>query len=78
MTFDQLRQAHPHLGFAVYAYDPGLGVTLEIMDGVTAFTFRGKSFRDCVYAAFPDLRPAPATPEPVQPVVQEQPSGLFD
>lgn len=40
LTLDHLRAAMPHLGFALYAYDPEGPVTLEIhsSDGVFAVT----------------------------------------
>lgn len=62
MTLDDARAAHPHLGFAVYAMEPGSGVTLEVHapDG-TVFTFRGASEADALLAAFP--------PEPLMPDV---------
>lgn len=30
MTIDDIRAAHPHLGLALYAYEPGGLVTLEV------------------------------------------------
>lgn len=61
MTFDDLRAAHPALGFAVYAYEPGKGVTLSVMDGDETFEFHGATFADAVNAAFP---PTASTPAP--------------
>lgn len=58
---DAVRAAYPHLGFAVYAYDPGGPVTLEIHDGGTVFTFRAATEAEAVALAFPAaLEPAPA------------------
>jgi hypothetical protein len=54
MTFDDLRASRPELGFAVYAYEPGGEVLLEIHapEGLL-FRFTGKSLQDAVDAAFP-------------------------
>ncbi|MCW4115646.1 hypothetical protein NPA31_011795 [Aurantimonas sp. MSK8Z-1] len=66
MTFDELRAAHPELGAALYAYEPGVGVTLELLtpDGAQ-FLFTGPTAQAAIDAAFPpdpiDL-PAPAPP----------------
>lgn len=57
MTFDEIRKAHPALGFALYALEPSAGVTLEVLapDG-EMFTFKGASETDVLVQAFP---PAP-------------------
>lgn len=59
--FDALRAEHPHLGFALYAFEPGGLVTLELhIDGHVS-TFRGASEDDVLDQAFP--------PEPAEPAV---------
>lgn len=62
MTFDELRALHPQLGFAVYAYEPGGAVTLEVHapDGQT-YEFTGPTLEAAIEAAFP---PEPAAPAP--------------
>lgn len=56
---DDLRAALPDCGFALYAYEPGGPVTLEVItpDGET-FTFAGPT------AAAAIARALPRTPEP--------------
>lgn len=60
MTFDDARAAHPHLGFAVYAYEPGGAVTLECItpDGQTHI-FTGPTAQAALDLAFPPEPPAP-------------------
>ena len=53
MTLDDLRAAHPALGFAVYAYEPGGQVTLEIHAAEGVFTFRAATEEAAIAAAFP-------------------------
>lgn len=55
MTLDDARQKHPSLGLALYAFEPGSDVTLEVMspDG-TIFTFKGPTERAVLDAAFPE------------------------
>lgn len=64
---DELRQAQPELGFAVYAYEPGGPVTLEAItpDG-DIFSWRGDTVADAIAEAFPpdDDGQEPETPEP--------------
>jgi len=68
MTLDEARQAFPHLGFCVYAMEPGKPLTLEIHapDG-TIFTFYGATEAEALARAFPETATA-AEPE----------LGLFD
>jgi hypothetical protein len=60
MTFDDLRAAFPHLGFAVYAYAPGGEVTFEIHapEG-EVFMFKAASLDEAIVAAFPRPEPEP-------------------
>lgn len=62
MTLDDLRRAQPHLGFAVYAYEPGGDVTFEIMAGEQSFTWRAPTVAEALAMAYPGL--AIAAPEP--------------
>lgn len=71
MTIDDARAAFPKLGLALYAYDPGGPVTLEVhtADGQT-FTFSGPTEAAVIARAFPSLALPPAPqpdPEPDQP-----------
>lgn len=65
---DAIRKAFPRLGLAVYAFDPGGPVTLEVhaADG-QVFPFEGATFAAVAARAFPSLtRPPdpPPIPEP--------------
>jgi len=58
MTFDDARAAHPSLAFALYAFEPGGAVTLEIMaPGGDVFSFSGPTTQAALDLAFP--------PEPI-------------
>lgn len=59
MTLDDLRAAHPDLGFALYAYDPRGPVTLEVHAAEGVFKFIGATEAAAIAAAFPQ-----ATEEP--------------
>lgn len=61
MTLDEIRVAHPQLGFAVYAMTPGEPVTLEVYSGDDVFSFTGATEQAAIERAFP---PEPAAPEP--------------
>ena len=60
MTLDDARAALPHLGFAVYAMEPGGPVTLEIHapDG-TIFTFSAATEAEALALAFPEMATPP-------------------
>lgn len=58
-TLDDLRAARPDLGFALYAYEPGGVVTLEVHMGGDVFSFTAESEAAVVQAAFPPAPPAP-------------------
>jgi hypothetical protein len=69
-SLDDLRATYPHLGFGIYAIEPGGPVTIEVYaaDG-QVFPFTGPTLRACLNRAFPadepDPEPAPEpTPEP--------------
>ena len=59
-SLDDARAAFPHLGFAVYAFEPGQPVTLEIhaADG-QVFAFSGPTLHACLMRAFPQPEPQP-------------------
>lgn len=64
MIFDELRQAFPHLGFALYAMVPGQGVTLEVYDGDRVFSFRADNAQAAINEAFPQEEPDIEEPAP--------------
>ena len=65
MTFDQIRDLHPHLALAVYAYDPGGEVTVEVIspDG-TRFQASGLTLDSILQSLFPDPPAEEEAPEP--------------
>lgn len=68
MTLDQARRQFHHLGFAVYAFEPGGAVHLEIHapNGQT-FDFHAPTLDAALALAFPpEADPAPA--EPTKPI----------
>lgn len=54
MTLDELRAARPALGFAVYAYTPGGGVTLEVHDAGDIYEFSASTEAEAIAKAFPE------------------------
>lgn len=64
---DDLRQAQPEMGFAVYAYEPGAPVTLEAHtpDG-EVYSWQADTLADAIAKAFPpdDDGQEPDTPVP--------------
>lgn len=68
---DTLRAKYPHLGWAVYCYEPGGPVTLECItaDGKT-FQFHGPTLEAAIAAGFAE------DPEPTQP--EEAAPSVFD
>ena len=73
-TFDQIRAAFPDMAVALYALEPGMGVTLEIIDPDGGlFSFKGATAAEAIARAFP---PAPADPDP--PPVAEVATDIFD
>lgn len=60
MNFDGARAAHPALAFALYAYEPGGPVTLEVMTAAgETFTFTGNTAQAAIDKAFPPAEPVP-------------------
>ncbi len=66
MTLDEARAAYPHLGMAVYAFEPGGAVTLEVHapNGET-WTFSAPTEAAAIALAFPPEEPAPVVEVPV-------------
>ena len=61
MTFDEMREAHPQLRFAVYAFEPGDEVTLEVVHEDKIFSFVAPTAQAAIDLAFP---PEPVAPAP--------------
>lgn len=78
MTLDDLRTKHPDLGFALYAFEPGGPVTLEVItpDGAV-FSFSGPSATGALLLAFPPALPPPKQ-EPTPPAPNTPTSNVFD
>jgi hypothetical protein len=71
-SLDDLRALRPDLGFALFAMEPGRGVTLEIYHDGQVYAFKGATVAEAILAAFPpdipdaDDAPAePATPDSI-------------
>ena len=63
-TLDELRAERPHLGFALYALEPGGPVTFEVHAGDgQVFAFTGPTEEAVLRRAFP-----PAAPEEPLPI----------
>lgn len=68
MTLDDIRQHYPKLGLALYAYEPGGAVTLEIHSAQgQVFSFTAPGEAAVLAKAFPELHEAPAVLEPQPP-----------
>lgn len=74
-SLDEARAAYPHLGFALYALEPGGAVTLEIHapDG-QMFTARAKTEA----AALAKMFPPEMADEPDEPEVSASPKETTD
>ena len=70
MTLDAARAAFPKLGLAIYGYEPGGPLTLEVhaTDG-QVFAFIGPTEAAVIARAFPSLTAPDPEPEPPQPNV---------
>lgn len=76
MTFDELRARLPDFGLALYAYEPGGPVTLEIVaPGEQPFSFEGGSEAAVIERAAAGLAPSDTAP-PVS-VVADEPADIF-
>jgi hypothetical protein len=78
-SLDDVRAKYPHLGIALYAFEPGKSVTLELItdDGKT-FKFTARSEADAIKKAFDEDAEAPV-PEPTtktEPI--PPPTSVFD
>lgn len=72
MTLDDARAAYPHLGLAVYAFEPGGPLTLEVhAPNGQVWTFPAATEAQALAAAFPAEEPTPVA-EP------EKPINIFD
>lgn len=55
MTLDEARKRYPFLGFAVYAYQPGYPLTVEVITATEeTFTAAGQTEEDALRSLFPD------------------------
>jgi hypothetical protein len=71
---DAIRAEYPHLRIALYAYEPGGDVTLEVLSSDDQqFTFIASTAEIAVRRAFPELFEAP-----VQPAAPTPDINLFD
>jgi hypothetical protein len=67
MTIDDVRARYPALAGAVYFYDPGQPVTLEILTPAgESFSFTAATVAECLAKGFPELT-TPTEPEPEAP-----------
>jgi hypothetical protein len=75
MTVDDVRARYPNLAGAVYFYEPGRPVTLEMISPEgESFSFTAPTVAECIAKAFPELiEPEPAEPEPEAPA-----ASVFD
>lgn len=75
-TLDDIRAKYPHLGLALYAYEPGKPVTLEVIasDGKT-FSWTAPTEEAAIAAAFEDDE---APPAPVIPTTPTTTVNVFD
>ena len=64
-SLDDLRRLRPDLALAVYALEPGQGVTLEVHHDGEVYTFKADTESDAILMAFPPA--PPETPEPPKP-----------
>lgn len=72
MTIDDVRARYPALAGALYFYDPGQPVTLEILTPAgESFSFTAPTVAECLEKAFPEL--TPTEPEPEEPA-----ASVFD
>lgn len=56
MTLDDIRARYPNLAGAVYFYEPGCPVTLEMISPEgESFSFTAPTVAECVAKAFPEI-----------------------
>ena len=76
-AFDEIRARFPHLGFAVYALQPGGPVTLEVLPPEGAsFTITRPTEAAALARAFP--APQPEQPQPDVATGPEPAPNVFD
>ncbi len=76
MTFDEARARYPLFGLAIYAYEPGGLVTLEVLIGDETHTFTGATQQAALDLAFP---PESQIPEPaIEPEPEPPAHNVFD
>ena len=71
--FDAIRQRFPHIGLAVYAYEPGGPVTLEVHADGGVWDFTGPTLGAALTRAFPLAEPEPEPTTPIPPA-----TNVFD
>ena len=84
-SLDDLRARVPHVGAALYAYEPGGPVTLELtLEDGSIFTFEGATEAAAVGRALapmapvePPLEPAPAAVAPPAEPPGDGPDDIF-
>lgn len=82
MTIDDVRARYPALAGALYFYDPGQPVTLEILTPTgETFSFTAPTVAECIGKAFPELTGIgipTSEPEPTEPEPEEPEASVFD
>lgn len=64
MILDDIRARYPALSGALYFYEPGQPVTLEMIDDQgKSFSFTAPTVAECLERAFPELTPPEPEPE---------------
>lgn len=53
-SLDDLRASHPTLGFALYAFDAGKPVTLEVYSNGEIYAFKAATADEAIATAFPE------------------------
>ena len=57
MTLDEIRTRFPFLAVAVYAFEPGGPVTVEVVSGETTYTKSAPTEAEALAALFPEAPP---------------------
>ena len=64
MIIDDIRARYPALSGALYFYEPGQPVTLEMIDAQgKSFSFTAPTVAEVIAQAFPELTPTEPEPE---------------
>lgn len=65
MILDDIRARYPDLAGALYFFEPGRPVTLELITPAgDTFPFTAPTVAECIAKAFPEMQPEPTEPEP--------------